>query len=585
MPLDAKVMTLGEFLEAHPKLIVPNYQRNYKWEQEYVADLFQDILEGLKLRDKTEGKSCFLGSVVLSHDPKSGQTDLVDGQQRLTTLAILLSRLAIRCSSNSISARTRRLLGDRNKPAIQHKMTRGVTCDDRGAYREVALSDAPNLLPNGPNTNKEAARANKEWKKALEAHLIFKAQKPIDEQIDSILSQAGQRIEADDILKRILDGIKLVIINTDERKEGMRVFASINASGTKLEPWELVMSSFYSHGGDAGAESTQAFFEGPRHSLATVLADTKPELTDANKNDFLRAHWISQHGHISKDDLFDCYNDLLSANPNAHAEVIAALDNSLRCYGSFSSYAYSPAGGAKLDFQFLHTLGCLGAKLPRPALIATASLFDDPDELTEAMQRVAFVFEKLHMRWKVCDLRTNTIDKPLAQIAKLIAKGDLGTTPPDLEAGIYGKISDLIKAGPTRQELVTGFKARNMFKEIRLSKAIASRINFAMQHPGKSGRKVDFTHIPNVTGGYSCEKGIKLFVNEYDTGIIKHDFDDKQQFVDLIDSLGNAFLATSSKIVPSIPMNDGYKITTLTAKELDERRDALSDLAADIWHF
>jgi hypothetical protein len=32
-------------------------------------------------------------------------------------------------------------------------------------------------------------------------------------------------------------------------------------------------------------------------------------------------------------------------------------------------------------------------------------------------------------------------------------------------------------------------------------------------------------------------------------------------------------------------MNDGYKITTLTAKELGERRDALADLAADIWHF
>jgi hypothetical protein len=49
--------------------------------------------------------------------------------------------------------------------------------------------------------------------------------------------------------------------------------------------------------------------------------------------------------------------------------------------------------------------------------------------------------------------------------------------------------------------------------------------------------------------------------------------------------LGNAFLAASSKIVSSIPMNDGYKIGTLTAKELDERRDALADLAADIWHF
>jgi len=585
MPLDAKVMTLGEFLESHPKLIVPNYQRSYKWEQEYVADLFQDILEGLKLRDKTDGKSCFLGSIVLSHDPKSGQTDLVDGQQRLTTLAVLLRRLAVRCSSNSISVRTRRLLGDRNKPAIIHKVTKGATCDDRGAYREVALSDSPNLLPFGPNTNKDAIKSNKEWKKALESHLIFKAQKPIDEQIDAVLSQSESKISADEILKRILEGIKLVIINTDERKEGMRVFASINASGTKLEPWELVMSSFFSYGGDAGAESTQAFFEGPRQSMATVLSDTKPEIADANKNDFLRAHWISQNGHISKDDLFDCYNDLLSANPTAHSELLAALDRSLRCYGSFSSYAYSQVGGAKLDFQFLHTLGCLGAKLPRPALIATASLFDDQDELTEAMQRVAFVFEKLHMRWKICDLRTNTIDKPLAQIARHIAKGELGRTPSDLEAGVYGKIAELIKAGPSRHELIVGFKARNMFKEIRLSKAIASRINFAMQHPGKAGRKVDFTHIPNVTGGYSCEKGIKLLVNEYDTGINKHGFSDKQQFIGLIDSLGNAFLAASNKIVPSIPMNDGYKITTLTAKELGERRDALADLAADIWHF
>lgn len=585
MPLDAKVMTLGGFLEAHPKLIVPNYQRNYKWEQEYVADLFQDILEGLKLKEEASGKNCFLGSIVLSHDPKSGQTDLVDGQQRLTTLTILLRRLSVRCSSSSISARTRRLLGDRNQPTIQHKITRGATCDDRAAYREVALSDTPNLLPNGPNTSKDAARANKDWKRALEAHLIYKAQKPLDEQIDAIINLPGIRTGADTILERLLDGIKLVIINTDERKEGMRVFASINASGTKLEPWELVMSSFYSHGGESGADATHAFFEGPKHSMATVLADQKPEISDADKNDFLRAHWISRNGHIPKDDLFDCYNDHLASDPKSHSALLAELDKSLRCYGAFSSYSYSQLGGHKIDFQFLHTLGCLGAKLPRPALIATASLFEDPDELIEGMQRISFVFEKLHMRWKICDLRTNTIDKPLAQIAKLIARGDLGRTPADLELGVYQKIAELIKAGPTRHEFISGFKARNMFKEIKLSKAIASRINFAIQHPGKAGRKVDFRHVPNVTGGYSCEKGIKLFVNEHEVGINKHGFKDRQQFAELIDSIGNAFLAASSKIVPSIPMNEGYRITTLSAKELDERREALSETAADIWHF
>jgi len=584
MPLDAKVMTLGRFLKEYPKLIVPNYQRNYKWEQEYVADLFQDILEGLKLRETDGGKSCFLGSIVLSHDPKSGKTDLVDGQQRLTTLTILLRRLAVRCNSNSLSAHVRQLLGDRNQPTILHKHTRGTTCDDRAAYREVALSDTPNFLPSGLNKTKDAIRANNEWKRALQGHLIFKAQKPLEEQIDAILNLPGQTNDAGEILQRILNGIKLVIINTDERKEGMRVFASINASGTKLEPWELVMSSFYSHGGDTRADATHAFFEGPRHSLATILDDKKPETSDANKNDFLRAHWISRNGYIAKDDLFDCYNDFLAAKPTSYEELLAELDKSLRCYAAFDNYSYSHTNGTKIDFNFLHTLNCLGAKLPRPALIATASLYEDPNELTEAMQRVSFIFEKLHMRWKICDLRTNTIDRPLAQIAKLIARGELGRTPIELEEGIYKKISELIKTGPSRKDLVKGFEARNMFKEVKLSKAIASRINFAMQYPGKANRRLDYTHIPNVTGGYSCEKGIKLELNEYEVGINRHGFADRQQFSELIDSLGNAFLATS-KITPNIPMNDGHRITELTAKELSERRHFLAGIAADIWDF
>lgn len=583
MPLDAKVMTLGDFLESHLRLIVPNYQRSYKWEPEYVADLFQDILEGLKLRVKSSKQSCFLGSIVLSHDPKSGLTDLVDGQQRLTTLAILVRRLAVRCPSTSIALKACRLLGDRNQPSILHKVIKNIICDDRSAYREVALSDSPNFQVFGPNNNKEAAKKNLEWKKALESHRIYKAQKPIDDEIDNVINQNSPKISADDILEKILNGIKLVIINTDERKEGMRVFASINASGTKLEPWELVMSAFYSHGGDNGTERTLAFFEGQTHSLSTILGDKTPEAADTAKNDFLRAHWIASNGHISKDDLFDSYNDLLSQNPELHKSTIESLQKSLRCYASFSSYKYSLLGKNTLDFEFLHTLACLGAKLPRPALIATASLYDNQTELAEAMSRVTFIFEKIHMRWKICNLRTNIIEKPLAQIAQLIASGDLGTKPPELELGIYKKINELIPVSPSKAQLVAGFIERNMFKEVKLSKAIASRINFAIQHP--STRKLDFTHVPKVNGGYTCEKGIKLKPSDFHLGVSRYRFENRQEFSELIDSLGNTFFASTSKIIPSLPINGDYEIGALTAKELNERRKYLSEVAADIWHF
>lgn len=583
MPLDAKVMTLGDFLESNTRLIVPNYQRSYKWEQEYVADLFDDILEGLKLRVKSNKQSCFLGSIVLSHDPKTGLTDLVDGQQRLTTLAILVRRLAVRCPSTATAMKACRLLGDRNQPSILHKIVKSLSCDDRSAYREVALSDSPNFLIYGANNSRETARKNLEWKKSLEAHLIYKAQKPIDDEIDSIIHQSSPKISADDVLEKILNGIKLVIINTDERKEGMRVFASINASGTKLEPWELVMSAFYSHGGDSGAERTLSFFEGQTNSLSTILGDKTPEAADTAKNDFLRAHWITTNGHISKDDLFDSYNDLLSNNPELHKSTIESLQKSLRCYASFGTYKYTFQGKNTMDFEFLHTLTCLGAKLPRPALIATASLYDQQTELTEAMSRVTFIFEKLHMRWKICNLRTNIIEKPLAQIAKLIASGDLGTNPAELELGIYKKITELISFGPSRAQLVNGFIERSMFKEVKLSKAIASRINFAIQYPNM--RKLDFTHIPKVNGGYTCEKGIKLKPSDHQIGISKYGFDNREEFSDLIESLGNTFFASSSKIIPSLPMNGDYQIGTLSANELRERRSYLAEVAADIWHF
>ena len=151
MPLDAKVMTLREFFTKYRKLIVPNYQRAYKWQDEYVEDLFTDILEGLRLREGAKDRSCFLGSIVLSHDTETDVTDLVDGQQRLTTLSVLLNCLSKKVSGNEKLKRdVRKLLTvDGVNPVILHKQQKNLPCDDRQAFREIATRDKPNLTPFG----------------------------------------------------------------------------------------------------------------------------------------------------------------------------------------------------------------------------------------------------------------------------------------------------------------------------------------------------------------------------------------------------------------------------------------------------
>ena len=94
MPLEAKVISLKELLLRYPRLDVPNYQRTFKWPEEQISNLFQDILNGLDFSKKGEMEGHFLGSIVVCKDENSGKLDLVDGQQRLTSLTIMLWSLA-----------------------------------------------------------------------------------------------------------------------------------------------------------------------------------------------------------------------------------------------------------------------------------------------------------------------------------------------------------------------------------------------------------------------------------------------------------------------------------------------------------
>jgi len=72
---------------------MPIYQRPYAWDKERVEQLWYDMLEAYKnnLLDETIDKNYFLGSVVVVDKDK--HQDVVDGQQRLTTLTILFCTL------------------------------------------------------------------------------------------------------------------------------------------------------------------------------------------------------------------------------------------------------------------------------------------------------------------------------------------------------------------------------------------------------------------------------------------------------------------------------------------------------------
>jgi uncharacterized protein with ParB-like and HNH nuclease domain len=108
--MKAKEKRFLHFLEGSDKhFVIPVYQRNYDWKKDQCAQLFNDLIE-VSINNRTH----FLGSVVsIYHDDGDDREYLIiDGQQRLTTISLLLLAIYKLIDENKI-------VGDINKEQIR----------------------------------------------------------------------------------------------------------------------------------------------------------------------------------------------------------------------------------------------------------------------------------------------------------------------------------------------------------------------------------------------------------------------------------------------------------------------------------
>lgn len=84
-----KLMSVSELMGKH--FYVPSYQRGYRWTRQQVEDLLDDIYSFAIKKDKLEKEFYCLQPVIVKYDAEQNHYELIDGQQRLTTLFIILN--------------------------------------------------------------------------------------------------------------------------------------------------------------------------------------------------------------------------------------------------------------------------------------------------------------------------------------------------------------------------------------------------------------------------------------------------------------------------------------------------------------
>ena len=88
------------------RFIIPLYQRNYDWKEENCEQLFQDLM---KLHN-SDRRSHFFGSIVSSIQSGTEDRFIIDGQQRITTVSLLLIAMVNAKKEGLIEAKDAKLV-------------------------------------------------------------------------------------------------------------------------------------------------------------------------------------------------------------------------------------------------------------------------------------------------------------------------------------------------------------------------------------------------------------------------------------------------------------------------------------------
>ena len=97
--LEAKQKTILEMFSGETQYIIPNYQRAYSWEESACKELFEDLKNAYHTNPKD---GYFLGNIVIAVSSENrNRFEVIDGQQRLTTLTLLM-KVLLEFDENSI---------------------------------------------------------------------------------------------------------------------------------------------------------------------------------------------------------------------------------------------------------------------------------------------------------------------------------------------------------------------------------------------------------------------------------------------------------------------------------------------------
>ncbi len=431
---------------------IPNYQRPYAWKVEQASQLLVDLTDAL---DRGDDEPYFLGSVVLVQVEGAVRAEVIDGQQRLTTLTILLAILRDLTENSELALELEKMIQEPGAIITNLRARPRLSLRDRDAsFFEVRIQTPQSitgLLAALPDAlENDAQRAVQNNTKAL--HAVLSAWS--EERRLALTRMLGERTI-------------VVIVSTPDQTSAHRIFSVMNARGLDLSPADIFKAQVI---GDLSDDLTETYSEKWENAEDSLGRDDFADL-------FLHIRMIfaKERGRV---ELLKEFPEQVLAS-YLPGKATAFVDNVLvpyaDAYEELRDFSYSSETGADKVNAWFRRLSQLDNNDWRPpALWALRRHRDDPawlDSFFKALERLA---ASMLIRRVYATPRAS-------RYADLLRQLDADAA---LDAGAF-ELSDEERAETIRQldgELYLAASVRK-YVLLRLDEVLANNPGVTYEHP------------------------------------------------------------------------------------------------------
>lgn len=396
--LNAETDTFGGIIKGDNKFKVPLYQRDYSWNKTHWNDLWLDI-DANRQNDSKH----YMGSVVLVSRHKK-QYDIIDGQQRLTTLTILV--LAVVDTLKDLVKRE--IDVKNNEKRIDLLITDFIgkkSLSSLNYENKIELNESNNPFFSTYLTNfrkpiniKSAIKSNKllfecfNYYKELIKEEVFK-----NDDVSSLIS----------FVEYISDSLLFIQITATDDLSAYLIFETLNDRGLDLSVTDLLKNYLFS-----------IVDESDKSHVKNIWDVTINHVSYSGFPKFLRHYWMMQNGLIQEKELFKTVKRYINT-PKTAFELLNSMSEVSEVYAALSDANHQLWEGDEKVKKHIRELNLFNVTQCYPLLI-NAYLYLDHDHWIGTL-RICSVISFRYML--ISGLNPNALESKYNDACKAINAG------------------------------------------------------------------------------------------------------------------------------------------------------------------